>query len=139
MKLFTVRRLAVVAFAVGVSALATIVVACSSDDSSNNPTPVFDSSVPPGTDTGVSPSPEASSSPETSVTPSDAGQPDTSVVILDSSLPDVGNCVSDAMVMYDAAVCNSCYTVQNNPLNACSPFSVNCIPFDNGRVPSGAP
>jgi hypothetical protein len=26
-----------------------------------------------------------------------------------------------------------------NPLNACSPATVNCIPFDNTRVPAGAP
>jgi hypothetical protein len=139
MKLFTARRLAVAVLAVGVSALATIVVACSSDDSSTGTTPpVFDSSVT-GTDTGVSATPDGSS-PDTSVIQSDSGlQPDTSVVILDSSLPDVGTCVSDAMVMYDAQVCNSCYTPAANPLNGCSPYTVNCIPYDNSQVPASAP
>ena len=103
-------------------------VACSSDDSNANPTPVvnpdsgaanqIDSYVPPTGDDDGSITP-------TVVTREHLG--------IDANLPDVGACVSDA------ATCNSCYTVQQNPLNGCSPATVNCIPFDNTRVPVGAP
>jgi hypothetical protein len=45
---------------------------------------------------------------------------------------DTGSCVSDA------SSCNSCYTAQqaaSDPLNACAPATVNCIPF-TGTVPT---
>jgi hypothetical protein len=40
--------------------------------------------------------------------------------------------------MSDASACNSCYTAQQaaaDPLNACAPETVNCIPF-TGTVPT---
>jgi hypothetical protein len=45
---------------------------------------------------------------------------------------DTGSCTSDA------STCNSCYTAQQavaDPLNACAPETVNCIPF-TGTVPA---
>jgi hypothetical protein len=129
MKLMTSRRLGLAALAVAVAAATTVVVACSSDDNSNpGPVTVYDggvqtqadTSVPP-TDSATGPQPDAST-----------GLPDAQVVI-DANLPDVGSCVSDA------STCNSCYTPAQNPLYGCSPFSVNCLPVDNTRVPANAP
>jgi hypothetical protein len=45
---------------------------------------------------------------------------------------DTGGCTSDA------STCNSCYTAAQavaDPLNACAPETVNCIPF-TGTVPT---
>jgi hypothetical protein len=121
MKLSMSYRLATIAL--GLSSASLVLMACSSDDNSNNQIPVIDSgpqqdSTVPTTDSGPG---------EDSSTPIDSGSPP------DSNLPDVGNCASDA------ATCNSCYTVVQDPRNACSPYSVSCIPFDNTRVPTGAP
>ena len=123
MKPSTFTRLAVVA--VGLVVATGAFLACSSDNSNPGPVTVFDSGtqdayVPPGTDANVPPA-------DGNVGP----QPEAS--LLDTNLPDVGNCVSDA------STCNSCYTPAQDPLNGCSPATVNCIPFDNTRVPSGAP
>jgi hypothetical protein len=40
------------------------------------------------------------------------------------------NCTSDA------TTCNSCVTPTQDPYNACSTATTNCIPFDKTRVPS---
>jgi hypothetical protein len=126
MKLSMSYRLATIAL--GLSSASLVLVACSSDDNSNNP-PITvvdsgaqqDSTVTPSGDSGPGPGTDSS------VPPVDSGP------LPDSNLPDVGNCVSEA------STCNSCYTVVQDPLGACSPYSVNCIPFDNTRVPSSAP
>jgi hypothetical protein len=135
MKHSTTLRLAGLA---ACAALTASLTGCSSSNANPSPT-VFDS----GSDTST-PTPDASKSADTGVdstsptqdagsvgdadaaTPQDGG-------LIDGSLPDVGACTSDA------ATCNSCYTPAQNPLNGCSPASVNCIPFDNTRVPTGAP
>ncbi len=123
-------RFAVAAALVGVTGAAIGVVACSSDDSNGN-TPIipFDSGVAPDVTTTIPPTGDSSTGPGA----------DTSVPGIDSALPDAGSCVSDAAVMYEAQLCNSCYTPAQDPLNGCSPATVNCTPFDNSRVPSGAP
>jgi hypothetical protein len=121
MKPSTSPRLALAVLACSLATATTVFLACSSDNSNPGPITVFDSGpgnnpdvyVPPAGDGAVTPTPEAS--------------------VIDANLPDVGNCVSDA------STCNSCYTPAQNPLNGCSPATVNCIPFDNTRVPSGAP
>jgi hypothetical protein len=107
--------LALATFALTFSAAAFV--ACGGDDSSQpGPTPrdggATDSSIQ--TD-GSNPSDSAS---------------DSNMVI------DTGACVSDA------ATCNSCYTqqqAQQDPYNACSPATANCIPFDTTRVPANVP
>jgi hypothetical protein len=115
-------------------------VACSSDSANPGPT-VFDSgadvarmTVPDSTtahpdakvDTGTTKSVDGYVAP-----PVDAGMD--ALPFIEAGLPDVGACTSDA------ATCNSCYTQAQNPLNACAASTVNCVPFDNTRVPAGAP
>jgi hypothetical protein len=139
MKLSNYQRLAVLAAGLAVAAGAFL--ACSSDNSNPIPVNVFDSgqntqdanvqpgqdaNVQPGQDANIQPGQDANVSQDGNVTPSDAS-------LLDTNLPDVGTCTSDA------STCNSCYTPAQDPLNGCSPATVNCIPFDNSRVPSGAP
>ena len=92
-------------------------VACSSDDTNGgNPTPTrdggggMDSSM--GMDTG-------------SQTDTGGGS--------DSSNDVNTNCMSDA------ANCNSCVTPAQDPYNACSSATANCIKFDNSRVPPNVP
>jgi hypothetical protein len=104
-----------------VPALGGAFVACSSTNAANPGPTTFDSGTPNNPDTGT---PNQDSGPPGN---QDSGPP------IDGNLPDVGNCASDS------AVCNSCYTPAQNPLNGCSPAAVNCIPFDNTRVPDGAP
>lgn len=93
-------------------------VACSSDTAADKgPTAQKDSGTP--------------NQPDTSTTPpngSDSGEPP-----IDAALPDAGDCKTDA------STCNSCYTPQQDPVNGCSPVTVNCIPFDSKRVPANAP
>ncbi len=121
-----------------VVALSIVVLAGCSSSSNPAPATVFDSG------NEASPQPEGGK-PEAS-TKTDGGIPDAppadvtvttdapaDVLVIDGNLPDVGNCMSDA------AACNSCYTPAQDPLNGCSPATVNCIPFDNTRVPTGAP
>jgi hypothetical protein len=111
--------------------------ACSSD--SANPTPtVFDSGAdsktPKKGDSGGTPHVDSGTgpgSPDATMPTRDAAHD--AIVQIEATLPDVGACMPDAMA------CNSCYTPAQNPLNGCSPATVNCIPFDNTRVPSGAP
>jgi hypothetical protein len=113
--------------------------ACSSDSANPSPGPtVFDS----GADRSVSKQPDGSTahpdggskpSPDGTVGTPDAPTGMDVIVQIEATLPDVGSCKSDA------STCNSCFTVQQNPLNACSPATVACIPFDNTRVPAGAP
>jgi hypothetical protein len=123
MKLSMSYRLA--AIAIGLATAIGFVAGCSSDDSSNNPIIPVDAGPQP--DSTV-PTTDSSTPGQDSSTPvTDSGS------LPDTNLPDVGNCVSDA------ATCNSCYTITQDPRNACSPYSVSCIPFDNSKIPSGAP
>ena len=95
-------------------------VACSSDSPADTgPTAQKDSGTPNQPDTSVPPGPTPGT---------DGGEPP-----IDAALPDAGNCKSDA------STCNSCYTPQVDPVNGCSPATVNCIPFDSKRVPANAP
>jgi hypothetical protein len=139
-------RYRLTAIGVGLVATALIAVACSGDDNGNPViTPVFDggtpsdSTVPTGdssTPTGDSSTPTGDSSPP----PSDSSSSD-SAFVADASLPDVGACVSDAAPtgFGDAQVCNSCYTPTQDPINGCSAYAVNCVPYDNSQLPDGAP
>jgi hypothetical protein len=114
-------RLAVAALLALASSVAGV--ACSGDNSGNpGPTP-HDSGTQQDTSMGMdvqqsNDSPSSHDSP----TGNDAGDAGT-----DSSNP---NCTSDAMI------CNSCVTPQQDPYNACSTATTNCIPFDKTRVPS---
>jgi len=36
----------------------------------------------------------------------------------------------------DASTCNSCATPSQDPYNACSQYTTNCIPFQKSRVPT---
>jgi len=114
-------NLRLLAFAALLAAAATSgIVACSSDSPADSgPTAQKDSGTPnqPDTSTPTPPPPGG-----------DSGLPP-----IDAALPDAGDCKSDA------ATCNSCYTPQQDPVNGCSPVTVNCIPFDGTRVPANAP
>ena len=47
---------------------------------------------------------------------------------------DTGGCVSDA------STCNTCYSASQaatDPYNACSPYTVNCVPFSNSTRITG--
>jgi hypothetical protein len=110
-------RLAVAALVASVSSFAFV--ACSSDDSNNTPGPSSHDSG--ATDSTTSSGGDSSGS----GSGSDTGA-------MDSNTIDVGSCVSDA------STCNSCYNAmqaQQDPYNACSPYTANCIPFDKSRVP----
>jgi hypothetical protein len=61
----------------------------------------------------------------------DAGDGSEDAVSLDTG----PNCVSDS------STCNSCYDdaqAAENPFNACSQYTKDCVPFDKTRVPAGA-
>jgi len=117
-------RLAYLALA-ATAAMATAY-GCSGDDTSNNPGP--SSHDGGGSDSTASSSGGSSggSSGSSSGTVGDSsGGADVPVI-------DTGSCTSDA------ATCNSCYTAAQaaqDPLNACAPETVNCIPFTK-TVPS---
>jgi hypothetical protein len=112
-------NLHLIAFVALLGAAATSgIVACSSDTPADSgPTAQRDSGTPNQPDTS------------TPVTPGD----DSGLPPIDAALPDAGDCKSDA------ATCNSCFTPQQDPVNGCSPATVNCIPFDGTRVPANAP
>ena len=99
---------------------ATMAYGCSSDSSNNNPGP--SSHDGGGTDSTASGSGGGSggSSGSSSGTVGDSsGGADVPII-------DTGACTSDA------SSCNSCYTAAQaaqDPLNACAPETVNCIPF----------
>ncbi len=106
------RRFAILAFlAVGLAGAGLL--ACSSDDSSSNPTPT------PRTDSGTPNTPDATVPGDKDSGPSttDSGPG------IDAALPDAGGCTSDS------STCNSCFTPQQDPVNGCSPAAANCIPF----------
>lgn len=89
---------------------------CSSDDSnSGNPKPQpHDASTQGDSSTGGN---DGGTGSDTG-TQNDSGNP---------------NCQSDA------TTCNSCADPKQDPLNACSPATGNCIHFDNSRVPKNVP
>jgi hypothetical protein len=107
------RLAAVVGMAMASSALA-LAIACSGDDNHGNPAPTQrdsggpDSTMPTGDDGGNPPQQDAG----TDATP----------------IPDAS--------CSDSSKCNSCTTQANDPLNSCSPYTANCIPFDPSRVPT---
>jgi hypothetical protein len=123
MKLSMSYRLA--AIAIGLTTATGFVAGCSGDDNSNTVTPPFDAGNQP--DSTMTTADSGSGGMDSSTQPTDSGS------LPDTNLPDVGNCTSDA------STCNSCYTVTQDPRNACSPYTVSCIPFDNTKIPSGAP
>jgi hypothetical protein len=97
------------------------IVACSSDSPADSgPTAQKDSGTPNQPDTS-------------STTPPPPPSDDSGLPPIDAALPDAGDCKTDA------STCNSCYTPQQDPVNGCSPATVNCIPFDSKRVPANAP
>lgn len=137
--LFAHRFIVLAPFPLAALLASLALAACSSDSANPGPT-VFDS----GADVGHSKQTDATSSDgskaETGVTktrdgsappPHDGGVD--ALPFIEAGLPDVGACVSDA------ANCNSCYTPAQNPLNGCSAAAANCMPFDNTRIPAGAP
>jgi hypothetical protein len=94
---------------------------CSSNDNSNNPGP---SSHDGGGNDSTASSGSGGSSGGSSGS-SSGGIGDSSGGA-DVPVIDTGACTSDA------SSCNSCYTAQQaaeDPLNACAPETVNCIPF----------
>jgi hypothetical protein len=98
---------------------------CSSNSAGNNPAP---SARDGGGDATSSSSGSGSSSGSTS---SSGGATDSGGGGVDAPVIDTGSCTSDA------STCNSCYTstqAAQDPLNACAPETVNCIPF-TGTVP----
>jgi hypothetical protein len=106
----------------GAIALATglALAACSSNDNGGNPGPTAH-------DAGTTNQPDTSVPPTT-----DGGSQEDTGPGIDASLPDVGACQSDS------STCNSCYAPKDDPVNGCSPYTVNCIKFDNTRVPAGS-
>jgi hypothetical protein len=95
---------------------------CSSSNDNGNPGP---SSHDGGNADSTASSSSGGSSGSSSGTGDSSGGADVPVI-------DTGSCTSDA------STCNSCYTAQQaaeDPLNACAPETVNCIPF-TGTVPS---
>lgn len=86
-------------------------------------------------DTNPMPTQRDSGADSTTNHPDGGGQPDGGGETggMDTSLPDTGSCKSDS------SSCNSCYTdaqATTDPLNACSEYAKNCVPFDKTRVPS---
>ena len=108
--------------AAGISLGAAAVVACSDDKTEPTPTTPHDSGTSNQVDSATPPNNDSGP-----IGNNDSGEP------IDSALPDVGACATDA------GSCNSCYTPQQDPVNGCSPATVNCVKFDNTRVPANAP
>ena len=105
----TKLTIALATFALTISSAAFV--ACGGDDSQPAGPQQHDASAP--TDSG--------SNPDMGTTHMDGGS--------DSNIPDTGSCMSDA------ANCNSCVTPAQDPYNACSSATTNCVPFDPSRVP----
>jgi hypothetical protein len=85
---------------------------CSSSDDNGNPMPTKRDS---GTDTTQS----------DTGTGSESGSDAKGDTVSETSLPDVGSCKSDS------SSCNTCYDdaeAKKDPLNACSPYTANCVP-----------
>ena len=102
-------------------------VACSGDNSNGNPAPTQNDS---GT-TDSTTSGDDSSTGDDSSMGTDSSTGTDSGGGMDVVLIDTGSCVSDA------ATCNSCYNATQaaqDPYNACTPYTVNCTPFDNTRI-----
>jgi hypothetical protein len=102
--------------AVASSALA---IACSGDDNNGNPAPTQNDS---GTGSDVTMTGDDSSMGTDTSTSTDSGT-GMDVVIISTD-----GCVSEA------STCNTCYTstqAAQDPYNACTPYTVNCTPFDN--------
>jgi hypothetical protein len=118
-------RLAVAAVVVAGSA--ALAYGCSSNTNDTNPAP--SSHDAGGTDSTASSSSGGGSG---SGSGSSSGGIGDSSGGADVPIIDTGACTSDA------STCNSCYTAQQaaqDPLNACAPETLNCIPF-TGTVPT---
>lgn len=109
-------RLAMVSL-VGVAS-ASLVLACSGDDNNGNPNPTNHDS---GTGSSSSSGGDGGSGNDTGTDGGGSSGGDSSM--------EAGNCMSDA------TTCNSCVTSMQDPYNACSPYTTNCIAFDPKRVP----
>jgi hypothetical protein len=122
---FRTVSLRLVTFALVACAASVTAYGCSGDDSNAGPS----ASSNEGGDSTASSSSGGSSGSSGSSSGSvgdSSGGTDAPVII------DTGACASDA------ATCNSCYTAMQaaqDPLNACAPETVNCIPF-TGTVPT---
>jgi hypothetical protein len=102
----------------------TMAYGCSSDSSNNGPGPSSHDGGG-GTDSTASSSSGGGSGSSSGTVGDSSGGADVPVI-------DTGACTSDA------SSCNSCYTASQaaqDPLNACAPETVNCIPFTK-TVPS---
>jgi hypothetical protein len=114
-------RIAVLALVA--AAASGLVVACSGDDNSSPQPTVDGGNTSDVTMTGD----DSSMSSETSITTDGNGSTDALGAI------DTGSCKSDA------GTCNSCYSstqAGQDPYNACTPYTKNCVKFDSTRVPS---
>jgi len=113
-------RLAIIALVVTCGG--ALAYGCSSD---NNTNPAPSSHDAGGTDSTASSSSGGGSGSSSGSIGDSSGGADVPVI-------DTGACTSDA------STCNSCYTATQaaqDPLNACAPETVNCIPF-TGTVPT---
>jgi hypothetical protein len=107
------------------AAMATVTAYGCSSSNSNNPAPSTHDAGGDSTASSSGGSSGGSSGSSSGSVGDSSGGAD--VVVLDT-----GTCTSDA------STCNSCYTAQQavaDPLNACAPETVNCIPF-TGTVPA---
>lgn len=118
---------------VAISAGAASLVACSGDSSNGgNPAPTggdsgSSSDVTMGGDT--SPGDDSSMGSDTGTSSGGDSGGGMDVVTIDT-----GGCMSDA------STCNTCYTASQaavDPYNACSPYTVNCVPFSNSTRITG--
>ena len=131
-------RYRLTAIGLGLFSAAIIVAACSNSTTTPTGPTEFDSGSTP--DSGAPTQDSSSSSGDSSTPPPQDSSAPVDAFIVDSNLPDVGPCVSDAAPTFgDAQVCSSCYTPAQDPLNGCSPYTVNCVPYDNSQLPPGAP
>jgi hypothetical protein len=100
-----------IAFVLGIGAVTSaIAYGCGGGDNGNNPGPSSHDGGNDATSSGSSSGADSSGSSSGS----------------DAPVIDTGSCTSDA------STCNSCYTASQaaqDPLNACAPETVNCIPF----------
>jgi len=113
---------------VALAASAGSLAACSGDNSNGgNPAPTGNDSGS-ATDSTMMMGDDSSMGSDTS-TSTDTGGGGMDVVTIDT-----GGCVSDA------STCNTCYTASQamtDPYNACSPYTVNCSPFNNSTRITG--
>ena len=126
---------------VGVAAIAIFgasatAIACSGDDNKGNPTPsgedaAADQTSSSGSSTAGSSTSGASSGSSTTGSSTSGSSSGSSTTGSSTSGSGDSGCVQDA-----TPNCSSCAT---DPYNACSAFTVNCVPFNNSVLPSPYP